>query len=574
STGWDEKPAAATKSTGWDEKPAAATKSTGWDEKPAATSSTWTSSTTTTTESTGWGEKPAVTPSEQTLTTESTGWGEKPTTASTWTSSTAVTETTESVGWGEKSAAVQSEWASSGWDSAPATTTSEWNSSTETTGWGEKSAQVSSEWSSSTGQDSTGSSAWTANDSRVPAWGSSNRGTRGGRGMDRGGPRKRFSEDRGQRGPKWGESNDYKGRYNNEGPAQNEYRGRYNNEGSTQNEYRGRYNNEGPTQNEYRGRYNNEAPAQKEWRNSTQNKPSYNQRDGDQSSVTEASQEDSGMDSVEDLARLPVQTLVSLVHTLQVENKSLLTTLVSMQQQVSSLTERYSTLASLAREHEQQAIQAMESQKQREMEEVQRYVWKVEDRCRQLEKYVLATQQHRMQHMQQQQQFQQQQSSVVSGPPGISVVGNAAIPPPGFNNVLGMSRQLSAPTSPSLGQRNINGLDSPTSPSFSMVSGSPSIVFPNMMSSANGSMESLMSPVQGGSINIPVVSSAPASVGGVPPGYESASKKPHWRQRVEVRCGNCAETGHAITDCTKGCRYCDKEGHLSQDCPSMTATDA
>ncbi|KAF9280686.1 hypothetical protein BGZ68_007085 [Mortierella alpina] len=285
------------------------------------------------------------------------------------------------------------------------------------------------------------------------------------------------------------------------------------------------------------------------------------------SSMAEVENEDSGTDSLEDLARLPAQTLVSLVHTLQVENKSLLTTLVSMQQQVSSLTERYSTLATLAREHEQQAIQAMETQKQREMEEVQRYVWKVEDRCRQLEKHVLATHQHRMQmqqmqQMQQQQQQQQQfhqQQSLTSAPPGI------AMPPPGFSNLLGLGRQPSAPSSPSLGHRSLNGADSPSSSSLSI--SSSTMAFANVMSSANGSMESLMSPLSG-SAGASLLSSAPSSAG-PPPGYESGPKKTHWRQRGEVRCGNCAQLGHSSTECQAGCRYCDRPGHLSQDCPRI-----
>lgn len=295
-------------------------------------------------------------------------------------------------------------------------------------------------------------------------------------------------------------------------------------------------------------------------------------------SSLEADEEDAGTDNVEDLARLPNQTLVSLVHTLQVENKSLLTTLVSMQQQVSSLTERYSTLASLAREHEQQAIQSMEAQKQREFEEIQRYVWKVEERCRQLEKHVLASHQHRMQMQQMQQQQQQhqqqyqqhQQHSVTSGPPGLSGMGNLSMPPPGFNSgLLGLGRQPSAPSSPLMAHRTISGMDSPSQSSMS-TSGITSAM------ASSGSMESLMSPLTG-SFNTSLLSSAPSSGnvgggngGGVPPGYEAAGpKKTHWRQRGEVRCGNCAQLGHASSECQAGCRYCDVPGHLSQDCPRI-----
>ncbi|KAF8932478.1 hypothetical protein EDD21DRAFT_380882 [Dissophora ornata] len=295
----------------------------------------------------------------------------------------------------------------------------------------------------------------------------------------------------------------------------------------------------------------------------------------------ETDPEDNGTESMEDLARLPTQTLVSLVNTLQLENKSLLTTLVSMQQQVSSLTERYSTLASLAREHEQQAIQAMEAQKHREMEEMQRYVWKIEERCRQLEKHVLATHQHRMQmqqmqqQQQQQQQFQQQQS-LSSGPPGMSSMSNLSMPPPGFGNMLGLGRQPSAPSSPSLAHRSLSGMDSPSLSSISTTTASASsMAYPNMMSSANGSMESLMSP-QIGNMSASLMSSAPSSLtGGVaPPGYESGPKKTHWRQRGEVRCGNCAQLGHASAECQAGCRYCDQQGHLSQDCPRMATSHA
>ncbi|KAF8946068.1 hypothetical protein BGZ47_001393 [Haplosporangium gracile] len=297
-------------------------------------------------------------------------------------------------------------------------------------------------------------------------------------------------------------------------------------------------------------------------------------------SSLEADEEDAGTDNVEDLARLPNQTLVSLVHTLQVENKSLLTTLVSMQQQVSSLTERYSTLASLAREHEQQAIQSMEAQKQREMEEIQRYVWKIEERYRQLEKHVLASHQHRMQmqQMQQQQQQQQhqqqyqqhQQHSMTSGPPGLSSMGNLSMPPPGFNSgLLGLGRQPSAPSSPLMGHRTLSGMDSPSQSPMS-TSGITSAM------ASSGSMESLMSPLTG-SFNASLLSSAPSpgngsggNGGSVPPGYETAGpKKTHWRQRGEVRCGNCAQLGHASSECQAGCRYCDMPGHLSQDCPRI-----
>ncbi|KAF9907495.1 hypothetical protein EC991_010876 [Linnemannia zychae] len=294
-------------------------------------------------------------------------------------------------------------------------------------------------------------------------------------------------------------------------------------------------------------------------------------------SSLDADEEDAGADDIEDLARLPNQTLVSLVHTLQVENKSLLTTLVSMQQQVSSLTERYSTLATLAREHEQQAIQSMEAQKQREMEEIQRYVWKVEERCRQLEKHAVASHQYRMQmqqmqqQQQQQQQYQQhQQHSMTSGPPGISGMGNLSMPPPGFNGLLGLGRQPSAPSSPLMGHRTLSGMDSPSQSTSGLSSAMAS----------GGSMDSLMSPLTG-SFNTSLLSSAPLSggigVGGgnggsVPPGYEAGPKKTHWRQRGEVRCGNCAQLGHASSECQAGCRYCDVPGHLSQDCPRMGHT--
>ncbi|KAF9105884.1 hypothetical protein BGX27_009407 [Mortierella sp. AM989] len=283
--------------------------------------------------------------------------------------------------------------------------------------------------------------------------------------------------------------------------------------------------------------------------------------------------EDNGRESAEDLSRLPTQTLVSLVQTLQAENKSLLTTLVSMQHQVSSLTERYSTLATLAREHEQQAIQAMESQKQREMEEIQRYVWKVEEKYRQLEKHVLTTHQHRMQmqQMQHNQQFQQhqQQQTHASGPPGIPSMGNISMPPPGFGNLLGLGRPGSAPSSPPSAQRSLSGMESPSSSSSIPMSGngSSSGAFSSSMSFANGSMDS----PQLGFMSSPHLSTMPSSGSGAPPpGYDSAPKKTHWRHRGEARCGNCAQLGHASVDCQAGCRYCDQAGHLSQDCPRMS----
>lgn len=278
--------------------------------------------------------------------------------------------------------------------------------------------------------------------------------------------------------------------------------------------------------------------------------------------------DDKGVESLENLARLPTQALVSLVHTLQVENKSLLTTLVSMQQQVSSLTERYSTLATLAREHEQQAVQAMESQKQREMEEIQRYVWKVEERCRQLEKHVLATHHHQQQlHMQQmQKQHQHIQHPAASGPPGLSGTSSSSysMPPPGLGNLLGLGRQGSAPSSPSLSQRGLigpegmSGSSMPLSMPMSMSMSSMS------MGGLNGMADPLLSPMSTGS-------SSTLTSG--PPGFEGP-KKTHWRQRGEVRCGNCAQLGHSSAECMAGCRYCDRPGHLSQDCPRIGESHA
>ncbi|KAF9583023.1 hypothetical protein BGW38_010403 [Lunasporangiospora selenospora] len=286
----------------------------------------------------------------------------------------------------------------------------------------------------------------------------------------------------------------------------------------------------------------------------------------------------------EELARLPKETLVSLVNTLQVENKSLLTTLVSMQQQVSSLTERYSTLASLARQHEQQAIQAMEAQKQREMEEVQRYVWKLEERCRQLEKHVLNThrmQMQQMQQFQQQHQQQQQQQQQHTGPPGM--------PPPGFGNMLGLGRQASAPSSPSMAQRslNINGMDHvPMSPSNISSSAAMAMMYSNMMSSANGGgFDPAHSPLTANS-SASILSSVPSNMSSPPSGSTglmsataasgpaneiAGPKKSHWRHRGEVRCGNCAQQGHSSAECREGCRYCGQAGHLSQDCHRMSS---
>ncbi|KAG0351729.1 hypothetical protein BG005_008777 [Podila minutissima] len=271
--------------------------------------------------------------------------------------------------------------------------------------------------------------------------------------------------------------------------------------------------------------------------------------------------DDKGVESLENLARLPTQALVSLVHTLQIENKSLLTTLVSMQQQVSSLTERYSTLATLAREHEQQA-------KQREMEEIQRYVWKVEERCRQLEKHVLATHHHQQQmHMQQmQKQHQHIQHPAASGPPGLSGSSSSSysMPPPGLGNLLGLGRQGSAPSSPSLSQRGLvgpegmSGSSMPLSMPMSMSMSSMS------MGGLNGMADPLLSPMSTGS-------SSTLTSG--PPGFEGP-KKTHWRQRGEVRCGNCAQLGHSSAECMAGCRYCERPGHLSQDCPRIGESHA
>ncbi|KAF9326281.1 hypothetical protein BG006_010286 [Podila minutissima] len=278
--------------------------------------------------------------------------------------------------------------------------------------------------------------------------------------------------------------------------------------------------------------------------------------------------DDKGVESLENLARLPTQALVALVHTLQIENKSLLTTLVSMQQQVSSLTERYSTLATLAREHEQQAVQAMESQKQREMEEIQRYVWKVEERCRQLEKHVLATHHHQQQmHMQQmQKQHQHIQHPATSGPPGLSGSSSSSysMPPPGLGNLLGLGRQGSAPSSPSLSQRGLVGPEG--IPGSSMPLSMPMSMSMSSMSMGglNGMADPLLSPMSTGS-------SSTLTSG--PPGFEGP-KKTHWRQRGEVRCGNCAQLGHSSAECMAGCRYCERPGHLSQDCPRIGESHA
>ncbi|KAF9918291.1 hypothetical protein BX616_009581 [Lobosporangium transversale] len=343
-----------------------------------------------------------------------------------------------------------------------------------------------------------------------------------------------------------------------------------------------------------------EQPQRKVWGKADQ----FQQRE--QWTVAQEPEEENTADGAEELSKLPAQALVSLVLTLQAENKSLLTTLVSMQQQVSSLTERYSTLATLAREHEQQTIQAMESQKKREMEEAQRYVWKVEERCRQLEKHILASHQHHLQLQQLQQlQLKQLQQPLASGSTGTSPLGNLSMPPPGFSNILGVNRQ-SQPSSPLLAQQTLasgsgsssgsgdssGDMDSPSSSAItttstipiSMTASSTSMaIYPNMESLVSDPMVSLMLSQQG-LMNSSLLSTAPlpvASGGGVsmpstnaPPGYEAAPKKTHWRQRGEVRCGNCAQLGHASSECQAGCRYCDETGHLSQDCPQMTTPDA
>ncbi|KAG0242223.1 hypothetical protein BGW41_004655 [Actinomortierella wolfii] len=338
--------------------------------------------------------------------------------------------------------------------------------------------------------------------------------------------------------------------------------------------------------------------------------------DGPQHQQQQQQQVVSDVDSVEDLMRLPTQTLATLVHTLQLENKSLLTTLVSMQQQVSSLTERYSTLATLAREHEQQAIQAMELQKQREMEDVQRYVWKLENRCRQLEQIVLATHQHQQQQQQQQQQQHQQQqqqhgqavtSSVSSmsmasmAPPSAALLGSlngglhhhipssstasgpsvgggagAMAPPPGFG-LLGLARP---------------GSSNPSSPrvSAATLSASHNSLLNGGVGGNNGALQQQQQQQQqyyhphhalflqqqqqqhqhtAGSTGADSAPSSPTTMSsslgmGAGPHHK---KKTHWRQRGEVRCGNCAQLGHSSTECTAGCRYCDRSDHLSQDCP-------
>ncbi|KAF9436189.1 hypothetical protein BGZ76_004605 [Entomortierella beljakovae] len=518
--------------------------SDGWGEKPSTDNtngssnwehSEWDQDSKNETASSGWGQQ------DSKSVNASSGWESKDdNAASGWGSK----DDNATSGWGSKDDNATSGWdskndnTSSGWDSKIDNTSSGWESKNDnaSSGWDSKNDNASSGWDSK--NDNTSSGWDSKNDNASGGWGSKNDNASGGWGT---------KNDNSSSG--WGSKNDNaSGGWGSKKDNASGGWGRSDNRSDTTSGW-GRREKKSDTSSGSWGREPEHSKARP------------------RPSIAESDREDDGKGGSEDLSGLPTKTLVTLVQTLQAENKSLLTTLVSMQHQVSSLTERYSTLATLAREHEQQAIQAMESQKQREIEEYQRYTWKVEDRCRQLEHLLTRVQ---MQQMQQSQQFQHQQhQTLTSGPPGIPLANNMTIPPPGFSNLQGLGRSGSAPPSPPSVQRALSGMDSPSSNSPVPIPSNitTSATFSSAAPFTNGSIDS----PQIGFLNSSLLSSVPSSTGASSPsGFESGPKKTHWRQRGEVRCGNCAYLGHSSADCQAGCRYCDQDDHLSQDCPRMS----
>ncbi|CAG8465190.1 18995_t:CDS:2 [Gigaspora rosea] len=80
------------------------------------------------------------------------------------------------------------------------------------------------------------------------------------------------------------------------------------------------------------------------------------------------------------------EDLILLVQNLLNEKTQLVKTLVSMQQEVKAVTDRYTNLMEMSREREFQTFQLFEAHKKLEMDEATKYIQKLEARISQLEK--------------------------------------------------------------------------------------------------------------------------------------------------------------------------------------------
>ncbi|CAG8810544.1 417_t:CDS:1, partial [Racocetra persica] len=87
-----------------------------------------------------------------------------------------------------------------------------------------------------------------------------------------------------------------------------------------------------------------------------------------------------------DLDNFSRADLILLVQNLLSEKTQLVKTLVSMQQEVKAVTDRYTNLVEMSREREFQTFQLFEAHKKLEMDEATKYIQKLEARISQLEK--------------------------------------------------------------------------------------------------------------------------------------------------------------------------------------------
>ncbi|CAG8511523.1 8196_t:CDS:2 [Diversispora eburnea] len=78
--------------------------------------------------------------------------------------------------------------------------------------------------------------------------------------------------------------------------------------------------------------------------------------------------------------------LISIIQRLSNDKKQLVSSLISLQQEVQSMNIRYTNLIEMSREHESQTIKILEARMQQEMDEKIGYIQKLELRINQLEK--------------------------------------------------------------------------------------------------------------------------------------------------------------------------------------------
>ncbi|CAG8663755.1 1224_t:CDS:2, partial [Dentiscutata heterogama] len=103
-----------------------------------------------------------------------------------------------------------------------------------------------------------------------------------------------------------------------------------------------------------------------------------------QSSVAKAN--NSTHEGLVDFDNFSRADLILLIQNLLSEKTQLVKTLVSMQQEVKAVTDRYTNLMEMSREREFQTFQLFEAHKKLEMDEATKYIQKLEARISQLEK--------------------------------------------------------------------------------------------------------------------------------------------------------------------------------------------